>query len=161
MGKNGCKNPGGHWIVIFPGASISRYIFPGGKFAVFTFFRVADSKNFSGIIFFWGIELFKIKFQGIYESNNHCFQGVLVFQNLVIHTPVWIKNGIAQCHSFFDKISWLCVKCFPEVNKIPACRFVFVKCICLLNIAKGFFAQLRISLANLLCLCYALIFLVF
>ena len=53
----GCKNPGGHWIVIFPGVAISRYIFLVGKFAVFTFFGVADSKIFLGIIFFWGIEL--------------------------------------------------------------------------------------------------------
>ena len=53
-----------------------------------TFFQVS--------FFFQGIELSKIKFQGIYESNNHSFQGVLVFKNLVVHTPVWIKNGIPQ-----------------------------------------------------------------
>ena len=76
------------WLWFFPGVSILRYIFPGGKFAEFTFFRVADSKIFLGIIFFRGIELSKIKFQGIYESNNHSFQGVLVFKNLVVHTPV-------------------------------------------------------------------------
>ena len=80
----------------FPGISISKYIFPWGKFAEFTFFGVADSKILSGIIFFRGTELPKIKFQGIYKSNSHSFKGVLVFKNLVFHTPVWIKNGIAQ-----------------------------------------------------------------
>ena len=35
-------------------------------------------------------------FQGICKSNNHFFQGLLVFKNLLAHTPVWIKNGIAQ-----------------------------------------------------------------
>ena len=98
--------------MIFSGVSISRYIFPGGKLVVFTFFRVADSKNFLGIIFFSGIELFKIKFQGIYESNNHSFQGVLVFQNLVVHTPVWIKNGTAHCCMNVTKVRHLsCQRC--------------------------------------------------
>ena len=69
-------------------SSISQYIFPWGKFAEFTFFGVADSKFLSGIIFFQGTELSKIKFQGIYKSNNHSFKGVLVFKNLVFHTPV-------------------------------------------------------------------------
>ena len=87
------------WLWLFPGVSILRYIVPGSKFSEFTFFGVADSKNFSGITFFQGIELSKIKFQGIYEPNNHSFQGVLVVKNLVVHTPVWIKNGIAHCFS--------------------------------------------------------------
>ena len=93
----------GLWF--FPEFSILRYIFPGGKFAVFTFFWGDRLKNFfSGIIFFWGIELSKIKFQGIYESNNHSFQSILVFQNLGIYTPVWIKNGIAQLHLNWSNI---------------------------------------------------------
>ena len=39
---------------------------------------------------------FMIQFQEIYESDNHSFQDVLDFKNLLIHTPVWIKNGIAH-----------------------------------------------------------------
>ena len=35
------------------------------------------------------------QFHGIYESNNHSFQGVMVYKKLVTHTPVWIKNGTA------------------------------------------------------------------
>ena len=75
----GCKNPGGHWIVIFPGVSMSRYIFLGGKFAVFTFFGVADSKKFSVIIFFWGIEL-KLNSKG-FMSQQSFFQGRIGFSN--------------------------------------------------------------------------------
>ena len=60
-------NPGDPLIMIFS-------IFPGGKFAQLgTFSGVGDWNLFSGIIFFQGIELFKIKFQGIYESNIHLF----------------------------------------------------------------------------------------
>ena len=33
----GCKNPGDPLIVIFPGVSISNYVFPGGKFAQLAF----------------------------------------------------------------------------------------------------------------------------
>lgn len=56
-----------------------------------------------GSIFFFGggVKLSKIQFQGIYESNSHSFQSVLVFKNLVVHTLVWIKNGTAQ---YSDKI---------------------------------------------------------
>ena len=95
---------GVHWLWLFPGVSILRYIVPGSQFSEFTFFGVADSKIFSGITFFRGIELSKIKFQGIYEPNNHSFQSILVFQNLAIYTPVWIKNGIAQLHLNWSNI---------------------------------------------------------
>ena len=60
-------NPGDPLIMIFS-------IFPGGKFAQLgTFSGVVDWNLFSGIIFFERIELFKIKFQGIHESNIHLF----------------------------------------------------------------------------------------
>ena len=60
-------NPGDPLIMIFS-------IFPGGKFAQLgTFSGVVDWNLFSGIIFFQGIEMFKIKFQGIHESNIHLF----------------------------------------------------------------------------------------
>ena len=84
------------WLWFFPGVSVSRYIFPKGKFEEFTFFEVADSKMISGIIFSRGIELSKIKFRGIYESNNYSFQSVLVFKNLVLQIPVWINHKVAQ-----------------------------------------------------------------
>ena len=83
------------WLWFFPGVSISRYIFPRGRFSV-TFFGVGDWSFFSDITFFWGIRSTKIQFQGIYESYNHSLQDALVFKNLVIHTPVPIKNGIAH-----------------------------------------------------------------
>ena len=53
--------------------------------------------------FLQGTELSKIKSQGIYESDNHLFQGIIVFKNLVVHTPVWIKNGITQCMGLVTK----------------------------------------------------------
>ena len=93
----GCKHRGGcPLIVIFSRDFCLKIYFPGGKFAEFTFFGVADSKIISSTIFFHGILLSKIEFQEIYESNNYSFQGVLVFKNLVVHAPVWIKNGIAH-----------------------------------------------------------------
>ena len=58
-----------------------------------------QTQNFFRYHFLRGTELSKIKFQGIYKSNNHSFQGVLVFKNLVFHTPVWIKNRIAHSKS--------------------------------------------------------------
>ena len=84
----GRNNQGVPWLWFFPKVSILRYIFPGDIFAEFTFFGVADSKIFSGVIFSRGIELSKTKFQGIYESNNHSFQGVLVFKNLVVQGQI-------------------------------------------------------------------------
>ena len=53
-------------------------IFPGGKFAQLgTFSGVGWGGRLKFVfryhIFFQGIELFKVKFQGIYESNNHLF----------------------------------------------------------------------------------------
>ena len=56
-------NPGVPLIMIFS-------IFPGGKFAqLSTFSRVGDWNLFSDIIFFQGIELFKIKFQGFMSQK--------------------------------------------------------------------------------------------
>ena len=51
-----------------------------------------------GSVFFFGggVKLSKIQFQGIYESNSHSFQSVLVFKNLVVHTLVLTKNGITH-----------------------------------------------------------------
>ena len=92
----GCKNPGGPFIMIFfqefpshgiffQGINLHSHLFQGGRL-----------KFFIRCHFFRGIESSKIQFQGIYMSNSHSFQDVLVFKNLVVHTPVWRKNGIAQ-----------------------------------------------------------------
>ena len=53
---------------------------------------------FSGIIFFQRSELSKIKYQDIYEPNNHSFQGILLFKIFLVHTPapVRINNGMTQ-----------------------------------------------------------------
>ena len=59
-------NPGDPLIMIFS-------IFPGGKFAQLGTFSGGRLKFVFRYHFFQGIELFKIKFQGIYESNNHLF----------------------------------------------------------------------------------------
>ena len=48
-------------------------IFPGGKFAQLGTFSGGRLKFVFRYHFFQGIELFKIKFQGIYESNNNLF----------------------------------------------------------------------------------------
>ena len=99
---NRCKNPGDPLIMIFLEVSISRYIFPGGKFAQLPFWNGRLLLPlFSGIIFSKGLS--KIKFQGIFESNNRLFQGILVFKNLVVHTSVWIKNEITQCMGLVNK----------------------------------------------------------
>ena len=58
---------------------------------------------FLGSIFFQRVALSKIKFQWIYELNNYLFQGILISKNLVVHTPVWIKNGITQCMGLVNK----------------------------------------------------------
>ena len=48
-----------------------------------------------------GVKLSKIQFQGIYESNSHSFQSVLVFKNLVVHALVSTKNGITHLQKRF------------------------------------------------------------
>ena len=52
--------------------------------------------------YFGEMESTKVQLQGIYESNGHSFQDVLVFKNLVIHTHVWIKNEIAQYTNYLN-----------------------------------------------------------
>ena len=83
-------------FLFFQGFPISRDIFPKVKFS--------HSQLVGGRLNVFHISVFsegssKIQFQRIYESNNQFFQGVLVFKNLVVlvHTPVWIKNGVACC----------------------------------------------------------------
>ena len=72
--------------IFFQGLHLHNYLFQGWGLIFF-----------SGVIFFQGIELSKIQFHEVYESNNYSFQGILVSKTLVIHTSVWIKNGIAHC----------------------------------------------------------------
>ena len=98
-----CRNLGDPLIMVFPEVSISRYIFPVGRFAQLPFFGKGDRNLFSSIIFLQGIELPKIKFHRIFESNNHLFQGILVFGNLVVQSSVWIKNVITQCMGLMNK----------------------------------------------------------
>ena len=83
-----CKNSGDPLIMIFSRAFYLKVYVSKGSICTVTFLGVVDINLFSGIIFFQGIELSKIKFQGIYESNNHLFQGILVLKNLVVHTSV-------------------------------------------------------------------------
>ena len=70
-------------------------IFLGVTFAQLGSFSVVGDWNlFSAIISFQGIELFKIEFQGIYESNNHLFHSrPYWFLKIWLSTPeiVWIK----------------------------------------------------------------------
>ena len=84
------KIQGDLWF--FPVVSMPRYIFPGGKLEQLTF----SGWEVFRYQFFPRIKSIKIQFQGIYKSNNHSFQDVLVFKNLVVHTPVWMKNEIAH-----------------------------------------------------------------
>ena len=70
----GRKNPGVRLIMIFSRVFCLKVYFYKGWICTDTFFVVGNWKLFSGIIFFWGTELSKIKFQGIYESNDHSFQ---------------------------------------------------------------------------------------
>ena len=65
--------------IFFQGLNLHNYFFQGWGLIFF-----------SGVIFFQRIELSKIQFQEVYESNNYSFQGI-------IHTSVWIKNRIAHC----------------------------------------------------------------
>ena len=90
----GCKNPRGLLIMIFSrGLSQSLYIFPAGKFAPLPFSEWETEIFFTGIIFSEGSNRLRFNSRGF---NNHSFQGILIFKNLVIHTPVWVKNGTAQ-----------------------------------------------------------------
>ena len=81
-------NPGYPLIMLFS-------IFLGVTFAQLgSFSEVGDWNLFSAIISFQGIELFKIEFQGIYESNNHLFHSrAYWFLKIWLSTPeiVWIK----------------------------------------------------------------------
>ena len=98
VGGYGCKNPGAP-LWFFPGLSICLKVY---FFYEVNFWGVGDWN-------FWGVGIIflsfstersncfpSFQFHGIYESNNHSFQGVMVDKKLVTHTPVWIKNGTAQ-----------------------------------------------------------------
>ena len=76
-GLQGVSNQG----TFFQGINLHTCYFRYGRFNFF----------FGG-----GVKLSKIQFQGIYESNSHSFQSVLVFKNLVVHTLVLTKNGITH-----------------------------------------------------------------
>ena len=102
------KIQGTLWLGIwfFHGFLSQGIIFPGGKFAQLPFSGVGEWWFFSDIIsfvFLRDIKSKKIQFPmpRIYESDNHFFQDVLVFKNLIIYTPVWIKNGIAQYLKYY------------------------------------------------------------
>ena len=56
-----------------------------------------ETENFFQVSFFSrGSHPNHLRFNSRDESNNHFFQGVFVFKNLVVHTPVWLKNRMAQ-----------------------------------------------------------------
>ena len=76
--------------------SQGTYIFPWGEFAQLPFSGWKNEISFYRYHFFREIELSKIQFQEIYELDNNSFQGTLIFKNLVVHAPVWVKNGIAH-----------------------------------------------------------------
>ena len=113
----------------FLGVFISRYIFPGDKFAEFTFFTysgMADSKLFR-YHFFWWIKLSKIKFQ-IYKSNNDSFQGVLVFKNLV--TPLYMdKKWNSPLKLYYNLLIYPPICLLPcsalNYSKLDSCRNIF------------------------------------
>lgn len=99
-----CTIPGGPLRMIFSRGFYYKVYFSSRgnlhnyKPAASYLFGMWDWKIFSSISFFFlGIKSTKFHFQGVYESNNHSIQVVLIFKNLFIHTPVWIKMLIAQC----------------------------------------------------------------
>ena len=106
----GYKNPEGLLIRIFSRAlSQGIYFFARVKFAQLPFLEWETEIFFYMYHFFRGIESSKIRLQEVHESNNHSLQGILIFKNLFIHTPVWIKNGVAHyvpmyCHTYLPII---------------------------------------------------------
>ena len=80
-------------MIFSRGLSQSLYIFPAGQFAPLPFSGWETDIFFTGIIFSEGSNRLRFNSRGF---NNHSFQGILIFKNLVIHTPVWVKNGTAQ-----------------------------------------------------------------
>ena len=104
-----CKNPGDPLIIwffqgflylkvlFFQGVNLHSYLFLGLEND--DFFQI----GIISFVFLRDIKSKKIQFPmpRIYESDNHSFQDVLVFKNLIIYTPVWIKNGIAQYLKYY------------------------------------------------------------
>ena len=94
----GCKDPVGPLIMIFPGISISKYIFPGVKFAQLPF-SGWEAEDFFRYHFFPRYKIDKDSIPGDLWVKQSFFPDVLIFENLVISTPVWIKNAIAHSMS--------------------------------------------------------------
>ena len=95
----GGTNPRGPLIMIFSRVFfISRYIFPGGKFAQLPFFRVGDWIFFQVSSFSKGSNCVRFNSRVFISQTIIVFQAALVFKNLVVRTPVWTKNGIAHCN---------------------------------------------------------------
>lgn len=89
-------------MILCRGFSLSVYfsapIFPEGKSAqLATFFHVGD-KNFFRDESFPGIKLTKT--QEIYKSNNHSFQDLLVFKNLVFSCACMDKKWNSRFSMF-------------------------------------------------------------
>ena len=82
----------------FPGVSVSRYIFPGGKFLWFVFFQ--EIENLCQVsIFSQGSVHPGFDSRGLMSRGG----GAFVFKILVVHTHVWIKKSniahyIQQCN---------------------------------------------------------------
>ena len=68
--------------IFFQGVNFHSYLFWGGRLK--TFFR------------YHFFIISKIKFQG-FMSETIILSRSYWFLNLIIHTPVWIKNGMAHC----------------------------------------------------------------
>ena len=106
--KSSSRAASGSWTQfqpkITPAVSYITILFSAG-------WETDETGDYNLYHFFRGIELSKIQFQGIYESNNHSsrvYYYEVVFTNLVFHTPVltWIKNGIAQIGLQVPKVSF-------------------------------------------------------
>ena len=89
------KISGVPWLWFFPGVTISRYIFPGGEFAEFTFFGVADSKIISGIILFKGSNCPRLNSRGF--MNQPIILSRVYWFWKIWSSIIWIKNGTAHC----------------------------------------------------------------
>ena len=86
----------------FPGVSVSRYIFPGGKFLWFAFFQ--EIENLCQVsVFSQGLVHPGFDSRGLMSQTIIFPMGAFVFKILVVHTHVWIKklniaHYIQQCN---------------------------------------------------------------
>ena len=80
----------------FQGVSISRYILLGGNLHSYIPFSGWENDNFFQISSL-SEESNRQRFNSRrFMSQTIILSRTLVFKNLVVHTPVWIKNGIAH-----------------------------------------------------------------